>query len=105
MEFIDLLRVATDGKDARSYGRGIGRCRFGTIDTLSRKNGISDPSPAKRGQRMVPFPLWPVPKLAPYVAVFGLGVSDPALRNAVRSFRLSWPTQARCGGPDGAMRN
>ena len=36
---------------------------------LSRKEEITAPSVPKRGQRLVPVPLWPAPKLALHLAM------------------------------------
>lgn len=65
VEFIDLPRFATDGKDEREEMKE-------TIDALgsdlsvrlSRREDIPTPSAVKRGRRQVPVPLWLAPKLA-----------------------------------------
>ncbi len=51
VEFVDLPRVATDGKNDRE----------------AMEEAM--PSAAKRGQRLVPVPLWLAPKLALYLAM------------------------------------
>jgi hypothetical protein len=49
---------------------------------LSRREEIPVPSPAKRGLRLVPVPLWLAPKLALHLAMRSRQVnnSDPARR-------------------------
>ena len=70
VEFIDLPRVATDGKDeSEAMEEAIDALGSDLSIRLSRKEDIPSPSPAKRGQRLVPVPLWLAPKLALYVAM------------------------------------
>jgi antitoxin HicB len=80
VEFIDLPRVATDGKD----GRGAMQEAMDALGSdlsirLSRREEIPTPSPAKRGQRLVPVPLWLAPKLALYLAMRDQRVSNSEL--------------------------
>ena len=70
VEFVDLPHVATDGSD-------IGEATEEAIDALgsdlsirlSRKEQIPNPSAPRRGQRLVPVPLWLAPKLALFLAM------------------------------------
>ena len=70
VEFVDLPRVATDGKDRReAFEQAMDALGSDLSIRLSRREEIPVPSRAKRGQRMVPVPLWLAPKLALYVAM------------------------------------
>lgn len=70
VEFVDLPRVATDGKDAReAMEEAMDALGSDLSIRLSRREEIPTPSPAKRGQRQVPVPLWLAPKLALYLAM------------------------------------
>ena len=70
VEFIDLPRVATDGKDAReAMEEAVDALGSDLSIRLSRKEDIPPPSAAKRGQRLVSVPLWLAPKLALYLAM------------------------------------
>ncbi len=70
VEFIDLPRVATDGKDAReAMEEAMDALGSDLSIRLSRREEIPSPSPAKRGHRLVPVPLWLAPKLALYLAM------------------------------------
>src|ERR1700733_1169149 len=70
VEFIDLPRVATDGKDDReAMEEAIDALGSDLSIRLSRREEIPTPSAAKRGQRLVPVPLWLAPKLALYLAM------------------------------------
>ena len=70
VEFVDLPRVATDGKDKReAFEEAMDALGSDLSIRLSRREEIPVPSRAKRGHRMVPVPLWLAPKLALYVAM------------------------------------
>jgi antitoxin HicB len=43
---------------------------------LSRRESIASPSAPKRGQRLVPVPLWLAPKLALFLAMRGQHISN-----------------------------
>jgi len=65
VEFIDLPRVATDGKDEReAMEEAIDALGSDLSIRLSRHEDIPSPSAPKRGQRLVPVPLWLATKLA-----------------------------------------
>jgi antitoxin HicB len=77
VEFVDLPRVGTDGKDDReAMGEAIDALGSDLSIRLSRKEEIPAPSAAKRGQRQVPVPLWLAPKLAFYLAMRGQQVNN-----------------------------
>src|SRR5713226_7353302 len=60
VEFVDLPRVATDGKDDReAMEEAIDALGSDLSIRLSRREEIPAPSAAKRGQRLVPVPLLP----------------------------------------------
>jgi antitoxin HicB len=70
VEFADLPRVSTDGKDDReAMEEAIDALGSDLSIRLSRREPIPSPSAAKRGQRLVPVPLWLAPKLALYLAL------------------------------------
>jgi antitoxin HicB len=70
VEFVDLPHVATDGKDNReAMEEAMDALGSDLSIRLSRREEIPTPSPAKRGQRLVPVPLWLAPKLALYLAM------------------------------------
>jgi antitoxin HicB len=84
VEFIDLPRVATDGKDSReAMEEAIDALGSDLSIRLSRREEIPAPSNAKRGQRMVPVPLWLAPKLALYLAMRDQRVSNSELARKV----------------------
>ena len=70
VEFVDFPRLATDGKDKReALEEAIDALGSELSIRLSRREEIPAPSPAKRGQRLVPVPLWLAPKLALHLAM------------------------------------
>jgi antitoxin HicB len=80
VEFVDLPRVATDGKDEReALEEAIDALGSDLSIRLSRREDIPTSSPVKRGQRQVPVPLWLAPKLARYLAMREQGVSNSEL--------------------------
>jgi antitoxin HicB len=80
VEFVDLPRVATDGKDEReAMEEAMDALGSDLSIRLSRKEAIPVPSAAKRGQRLVPVPLWLAPKLALFAAMQEQQVSNAAL--------------------------
>ena len=80
VEFTDLPRVATDGKDEReAMEEAIDALGSDLSIRLSRHEDIPLPSVPKRGQRLIPVPLWLAPKLALYLAMREQGVSNSEL--------------------------
>ena len=80
VEFVDLPRVATDGKDRReAFEEAMDALGSDLSIRLSRREEIPVPSRAKRGHRMVPVPLWLAPKLALYVAMRDQQVNNSEL--------------------------
>ena len=70
VEFVDLPRVATDGRDDHeAMVEAMDALGSDLSIRLSRREEIPAPSAAKRGQRLVPVPLWLAPKLALYLAM------------------------------------
>lgn len=77
VEFADLPRVATDGKDEReAMEEAMDALGSDLSIRLSRREEIPAPTPAKRGQRQVSVPLWLAPKLALYLAMRDQRVSN-----------------------------
>jgi antitoxin HicB len=80
VEFVNLPRVATDGKDSReAMEEAIDVLGSDLSIRLSRREEIPAPSGAKRGQCMVPVPLWLAPKLALHLAMRELQVNNSEL--------------------------
>lgn len=80
VEFVDLPRVATDGQDEReAMEEAMDALGPDLSIRLSRREEIPAPSPAKRGRRLVPVPLWLAPKLALYLAMRDQHVSNSEL--------------------------
>ena len=80
VEFVDLPRVATDGKDQReAMEEAMDALGSDLSIRLSRKEDIPSPSPVKRGQRLVPVPLWLAPTLALSLAMRSQAVSNCGL--------------------------
>jgi antitoxin HicB len=80
VEFVDLPRVATDGKDDHeAMEEAMDALGSDLSIRLTRREEIPVPSNAKRGQRLVPVPLWLAPKLALYLAMREQRVSNSDL--------------------------
>ncbi len=80
VEFMDLPRVATDGKDEReAMEEAMDALGSELSIRLSRHEDIPSPSTLKRGQRLVPVPLWLAPKLALYLALRDQSISNSEL--------------------------
>ena len=80
VEFIDLPRVSTDGKDDHeAMEEAMDALGSELSIRLSRREEIPAPSAAKRGQRLVPVPLWLAPKLALYLAMRDQHVNNSEL--------------------------
>ena len=70
VEFIDLPRVATDGKDEReAFEEAMDALGSDLSIRLTRREDIPSPSLPKRKHRMIPVPLWLAPKLALFLAM------------------------------------
>jgi antitoxin HicB len=80
VEFIDLPRVSTDGKNERdAMEEAMDALGSDLSIRLSRREEVPAPSAAKRGQRLVPVPLWLAPKLALYLAMRDQQVNNSEL--------------------------
>ena len=80
VEFVDLPRVATDGKDEReAFEEAMDALGSDLSIRLSRRDKIPTPSPARRRHRLVPVPLWLAPKLALYLAMRDQKVNNSEL--------------------------
>lgn len=84
VQFVDLPRVATDGKDEReAFEEAMDALGSDLSIRLSRREEIPVPSAAKRKHRLVPVPLWLAPKLALFLAM-----RDQHVNNSELSRRL-----------------
>jgi antitoxin HicB len=84
VEFLDLPRVSTDGGDYReAFEEAMDALGSDLSIRLSRHEPIPSPSLPKRGERLVPVPLWLAPKLALYTAM-----RDQAVNNSDLARRL-----------------
>lgn len=78
--FPDFPEARTDGKDNLEAMEEAIDCLGSTIAfRIADKADIPQPSPLKRGQRLVPVPLWIAAKLALYLAVREKGTSNAEL--------------------------
>lgn len=87
VSFPDFARAHTDGADAGEAFTEAVDCLGSIIAfTMADKSPVPKPSALKRGQRLVPVPLWIASKLALYwaVAESGLSQSEIARRLGVR---------------------
>ena len=80
VEFVDLPRVATDGRNLpEAMEEAIDALGSDLSIRLSRREEIPTQSPAKRGQRLIPVPWWLAPKLALYLAMRDHGINNSEL--------------------------
>src|ERR1700728_4865576 len=80
VEFVDFPRLATDGKDKReALEEAMDALGSDLSIRLTRREEIPTPSAAKRGQRLVPVPLWLAPQLALYLAMRDQQVNNSEL--------------------------
>jgi len=80
VEFVDLPRVAADGKNMQeAMAEAMDALGSDLSIRLSRREEIPTPSASKRGHRLVPVPLWLAPKLALYLAMRGQHVNNSEL--------------------------
>ena len=80
VEFVDLPRVATDGKDQReAFEEAMDALGSDLSIRLSRREEIPAPSAPKRRYRLVPVPLWLAPKLALHLAMRDQRVNNSEL--------------------------
>jgi antitoxin HicB len=78
--FPDFPHAATDGATAVEAMEEAIDCLGSVIAfAMFDKEDVPRPSAPKRGQRMVPVPLWIAPKLALYWRMRELGLSNSAL--------------------------
>ena len=78
--FPDFPESHTDGKDLMEAVEEAIDCLGSTIAArIAEKSVIPKPSRLKRGQRLVPAPLWIAGKLALYLAMREQGVSNSEL--------------------------
>ena len=85
VEFVDLPRVATDGKDEReAFEEAMDALGSDLSIRLSRREEIPAPSPGRRRDRLVPVPLWLAPKLAPCLAMREKQVNNSELARRLR---------------------
>ncbi|MSV34443.1 MAG: type II toxin-antitoxin system HicB family antitoxin [Bryobacterales bacterium] len=80
VSFPDFPACHTDGKDIReATGEAIDCLGSVLASRIAARDTIPIPSPLKRGQRLVPAPLWIAGKLALYLAMKERGISNSAL--------------------------
>ncbi len=78
--FPDFPRSATDGADMTEAAEQAADCLGSAIAfALAYREKIPPPSAQRRGQRMVPIPLWIAPKLALYWRMRELGINNSDL--------------------------
>jgi antitoxin HicB len=106
VEFVDLPRVATDGKDDReAMEEAVDALGSDLSIRLSRREDIPMPSAAKRGQRLVPVPLWLAPKLALHLAMRDQRITNSELARRLgvheRAIRRMLDPPAHASKPTG----
>ena len=80
VDFPDFPLARTDGADAAEAMEEAIDCLGSIIAfTMADKVDVPKPSRLKRGQKLVPVPLWIVAKLALYWAIRELGISQSEL--------------------------
>lgn len=80
VSFPDFPACHTDGKDLREAVEEAIDCLGSVIAArIAERASIPSPSRLKRGQRLVPVPLWIAGKLALYLAMREQGISNSAL--------------------------
>jgi antitoxin HicB len=87
VSFPDFPRAHTDGKDMREAFEEATDCLGSVIAAhIAEKCEIPEPSPLKRGWKLVPVPLWVAGKLALYLTMHEQKItnSDLARRLGVR---------------------
>src|SRR5205823_5943303 len=78
--FPDFPACHTDGKDLREATEEAIDCLGSVLASrIAERETIPSPSPLKRGQRLVPVPLWIAGKLALYLAMKERGINNSAL--------------------------
>jgi antitoxin HicB len=80
VSFPDFPHAHTDGKDMREAMEEAIDCLGSVIaQAIAERLEIPAPSQPKRGQRLVPVPLWIAGKLALYLAMREQGISNNEL--------------------------
>ncbi len=80
VSFPDFPRAHTDGANENEAMEEAIDCLGSSIAfTMADKAEVPKPSRRKRGQRLVPVPLWIVGKLALYWAIREIGISQSEL--------------------------
>jgi antitoxin HicB len=80
VSFPDFPRAHTDGKDLREAMEEAVDCLGSVLAArIADKLDIPAPSRLKRGQRLVPVPLWIAGKLGLYLAMREVGMSNSEL--------------------------
>jgi antitoxin HicB len=83
--FPDFPTAHTDGADANEAMEEAIDCLGSSIAfAMADKADVPRPSRLKRGQKMVPMPLWIVAKLALYWAIRELGLSQSELARRLK---------------------
>jgi antitoxin HicB len=78
--FPDFPRSATDGADAAEAMAQAADCLGSSVAfALAYKEDIPRPTAPRRGQKIVPVPLWIAPKLALYWRMRELGLNNSQL--------------------------
>lgn len=85
VQFPDFPHASTDGATvAEAMEEGIDCLGSAIAFALADKMDIPRPSALKRGQRIIPVPLWVAPKLALYWRMRELGINNSQLAPQTR---------------------
>lgn len=80
VSFPDFPQAHTDGKDKVEAMQEAIDCLGSVLaELIATRQAIPAPSPAKRGQRLVPVPFWVAGKLALYLSMREKGVNNSEL--------------------------
>lgn len=80
VSFPDFPKCHTDGKDLQEAMEEAVDCLGSVLaKRIAERAPIPAPSPLKRGQRLVPVPLWIAGKLALHLAMKERGINNSAL--------------------------
>ena len=93
--FPDLPEAHTDGRDmAEAVEEAIDCLGSVLAFRIAEKSDIPVPSRLKRGQRLVPVPLWIAGKLALYVTMAEQGIIGAWPGSRPEHFMSRWPNRA-----------
>jgi antitoxin HicB len=80
VQFVDLREAKTDGRDMAEATAEAEDCLGSALAArIARREPVPRPSKPRRGEVLVPVPLWLAPKLALYWTMHEQGISNSEL--------------------------